>query len=87
MGGFLYPIELQCVPPSGVREALLAPMAAPALLDAVRSSLVARQSVAKRGRAPRHMEQSFHPPLGGSRACRTPADLSMRQVQSLQALE
>ena len=63
------PRRQQSVPHSGVREALLAPTAAPALPDAVRS--VFSHSPPRRGRAPHHMEQSSISP-GGSRACRTP---------------
>ncbi len=40
------------------------------------------QSVAEKGRAPPPMEQSFHPPLGGSRACRTPAGLEIDSART-----
>jgi hypothetical protein len=53
---------------------------APALPDAVRSIFMPMRC--GRGRAPPRMEQSFHPPQGGSRACRTPecAKLCSRPV-------
>ena len=64
------PRRQQSVPRSGVREALLAPVAAPALPDAVRS-VFPRHAPQKRKNSAPHGAEHRSPP-GGSRACRTP---------------